>query len=150
MLSDRVWKNKMGAHHSVGSLRTLLRPLRRVFAGLVFNGYVMGSSDAVWLQKREWKRERFPSSSLALFMRAAGALMALIHEWKGERRGVQTRGVEHECTPRATPESTSQLIACTPLPFTTHGQFRVWDFAHLMMLWGFWCRVSLVGVKVAF
>ncbi len=42
MLSDRVWKNKVGAHHSVGSLRTLLRPLQRVFAGLVFNGYVMG------------------------------------------------------------------------------------------------------------
>ncbi len=35
-------KNKVGAHHSVVSLKTLLRPLRRVFVGLVFNGYVMG------------------------------------------------------------------------------------------------------------
>lgn len=44
-------------------------------------------------RERVSKRERFPSSPLALFMRAAGALMALIHEWKGERKEEQKRGV---------------------------------------------------------
>lgn len=127
-------KKKVGAHNSVGSFRTLLRGFCRACFQWLRNGDRAMPCDFERVRKKrgsEWKRERFPSSPLALFMRAVGALMALIHEWKGE----QKRGVEHKCTPRATPETTSQLVACTPLSFTTHGLFRVWDFTHLMMLW---------------
>lgn len=145
-------ENKVGANNLVSSLRMFLRPLQRVFAGLVFNGYVMGiercrvtSKERGW-REREWVKEREVSFLPSCFIYEGCCCSRGSDSWM-EGRGEKSR--REEWTPWATPETTSELIAHTPLPFTTQ-PIQVWGFAHLMMLLAFGEEFLSFAVKVAF
>lgn len=127
---------KVGAHNLVRFLRMLLKPLQRVFAGLVFNGYVMGIERCLVTEKERKKRERVCVKEREVFFLPS----CFIYEgcWcsHGSDSWMEAReeSRREECALWATPDTTSQL--------TIHCQFRVCGFAHLIMLWCFRCRVS--------